>query len=97
MRISNNVVDYELVVRLILEDLPENTDYPFQILISMQTLPMIEGDRLLTDNNFWNFKTYVELKEGVDKNQLAGELLEQIFKGRARGGCKLECRAYPCV
>ena len=79
VKITNNVVSYETVVRLVLDDLPANTDFPFQVLISMQTLPSIEGNQLLEDENFWNFKTYVSLREGTDVEQLTSDIVEALF------------------
>lgn len=57
--LSNNVGKQEYLVAGVFEDLPANTDFDFEVLLSMASLPLAENEDVLTSWNYWQNLTYV--------------------------------------
>ncbi len=73
--LSNNVVNrQEYKVIGVFSDLPENTDFDHQVLLSMNSLPYADYEDVLTSYNYWQCLTYVKLTESASAAAIA-ELL----------------------
>lgn len=78
-----------LVVTGVIEDVPSNTHFQFQVLVSFRAVEQQLGETFMTTNfGSNNYYTYVKLKEGVDirefESQLPG-LIDSQFAAAPRG------------
>ncbi len=64
-----------LVVTGIIEDVPSNTHFQFQVLVSFRAVEQQLGETFMTTNfGSNNYYTYVKLKEGVDLREFESQL-----------------------
>ena len=70
---------YELVVKGVFEDVPENSYLQFDILVSMNTLKPIKGENWLTRWVSHDFQTFIKLKPNSNKN-LFEEKLNKLIR-----------------
>ncbi len=73
--------EFEFKVTGVIEDLPANTHFPFDILGSFKTIIPIFGEEFFMTN--WgsnNFLTYILLKESIQASQLRNELPKFLDK-----------------
>jgi len=78
VRANSNVGSQEYEIVGVLQPQPANTDYKFNVLLSMATLTVNEGAELINDENNFNFRTYFTLKKGVSADSFAHEVNTEV-------------------
>ena len=68
---------FELQVTGVVSDFPQNTDFPFQLLISLSTLQTVDSDLFTNWGNLSdNFQCYVKINESTDYLQIEKKIKE---------------------
>jgi putative ABC transport system permease protein len=72
----------DVTVTAVIEDLPENTHMTFEILGSMDAIPMMMGPDEMESWGSNNYYTYLRLPEGYDPEDLSSRFPEFLDKHR---------------
>ena len=67
---------FDFTIRGILKDVPENSHFTFNMLVSLSSLKALIGENFLKGWGSREFFTYVRLVEGTDPERFAGKLEE---------------------
>jgi putative ABC transport system permease protein len=76
----------EFTVTGIFEDLPDNTHMQFEIVTSIQIVPMLMGPNALESWGSNNYYTYLRLPEGYNPDDLEAKFEDFIIKYRGEDG-----------
>jgi putative ABC transport system permease protein len=76
-----NLMDQaDVTVSAVIEDLPENTHMAFELLSSIQMIPMVMGPEELDSWSSNNYYTYIRLPEGYDPDALESRFVDFMDK-----------------
>ena len=80
MTISGGWADGDYQVTAVIEDVPENSHFPFDFLLSFQNI--MQNGQYKNDNGWgwYNFVTYIELQPGADHKEVEKKLPAFIQK-----------------
>jgi putative ABC transport system permease protein len=78
--VAGNVGAHEFTVAGVFADLPPNSDFKFNILLSMSTVPLIEGDQTLTSSDYWGSSVYITLSNPAIQAEVSNQLVDLLFK-----------------
>jgi putative ABC transport system permease protein len=71
------IMGFDLQVTGVVSDFPQNTDFPFQLLISLSTLQTVDSDLFTNWGNLSdNFQCYVKINESTDYLQIEKKIKE---------------------
>ncbi|MEM7108382.1 MAG: ABC transporter permease [Bacteroidota bacterium] len=75
--ISNNIGDKDFEIVGVFKDLPSNTDFELNVLISMPTYAVVEGESAVNSWENWNSSTFLKSKKSRDEIRTAINLFVQ--------------------
>ena len=81
-KVINVAGQADFTVTGVFEDLPDNTHMQFEIVTSIQIVPMLMGPNALESWGSNNYYTYLRLPEGYDPDDLEAKFVDFIIKYR---------------